>query len=87
MNISMLLKIFIKNISNHPEYRSMEDRLSINRTGSNETPLVSEIPSIIHDENVVITSEQGKKPVSILSDEFCEEQAFLYLAPKSKFIS
>ena len=26
-----------------------------------------------------------KKPVSILHDEFCEEQAFPYLLPKSKF--
>ena len=65
----------------------MEDRGSINRTGSNETPLVSEIPFIINDENVIIASEQRKKPVSILSDEFCEEQAFFYLAPKGKLIS
>ena len=65
----------------------MEDRGSINRTGSNETPLVLEIPFIINDENVITASEQRKKPVSILSDEFCEEQAFFYLAPKGKFIS
>ena len=28
---------------------------------------------------------QGKKVVAILSDEFCENQAFPYLLPKGKF--
>ena len=28
---------------------------------------------------------KGKKTVSILNDEFCEEQAFPYLLPKGKF--
>ena len=60
----------------------MEDRGSINRTGSNETPLVSQIPFIINDENVIIASEQRKKPVSILSDEFCEEQAYFLSCSK-----
>ena len=54
-------------------------------TGSNETALVSEVPSIINDENVIIAPGQGKKAVSILSDEFCEEEAFSYLLPKGKF--
>ena len=57
----------------------------MHRTGSNETALVSEIPSIIKDEKVIIAPVQGKKPVSILNDEFCEEQAFPYLLPKGKF--
>ena len=57
----------------------------MHRTGSSETDLVSEIPSIINDKNVIITLEQGKKPVSILSYEFCEEQAFPYLLPMGKF--
>ena len=57
----------------------------MHRTASNETTLVSDIPNIINDENVIIAKGQGKKPVSILSDEFCEEQAFLYLLLKGKF--
>ena len=57
----------------------------MHRTGSNETALVSEFPSIINDENVIIAPGQGKKPVSILTEEFCEEQAFPYLLPKGKF--
>ena len=40
------------------------------RTGSNETALVSKIPY---------------KPVSILSNEFCGEQAFSYLLSKGEF--
>ena len=52
----------------------------MHRTASNETALVSEISFIINDENV-----KEKKPVSILSDEFCKEQAFLHLLPKGKF--
>ena len=40
-----------KIISNEPEYGSVQDPLSMHRTGSNETALVSEIPSVIDDEN------------------------------------
>ena len=46
---------------------------------------VSEIPSINNEEKVLIALGQGKKTVSILSNEFCEEQAFPYLLPKGKF--
>ena len=46
----------------------------MHRTGSNETDLVSEIASIINDENVIIAPGQEKKTVSILNDEFCEKQ-------------
>ena len=55
------------------------------RTGSNEANFVSQIPSIINDEVLKVTLEQGKKPVSILNDELSEEQAFPYLLPKGKF--
>ena len=67
------------------EFTSVEDPLNMYRTASNETTLVSEIPNIINDENVIIAPAQGKTPVSILKDEFCEEQAFPHLLPKGKF--
>ena len=57
----------------------------MHRTASNKTALVSETLYIDNNENVVIASGQGEKPVSILSDEFCEEQALPYLLPKGKF--
>ena len=44
----------------------------MHRTASNEVALVLEIPYIINGKNVIIAPGQGKKPVSILSDEFCE---------------
>ena len=56
----------------------------MHRTGSNKRAL-AEIPSIINEENVIIAPGQGKNPVSILSDKFCEEQAFRYVLVKDKF--
>ena len=53
--------IHTKVISNETEYGSVEDPLSMHRAGSNETALVSEIPSIINDENVITAPGQGKK--------------------------
>ena len=47
----------------------------MHRTASNEKTLVSKIPNIIHGENVIFAPGQGKKPVSISSNKFCEEQA------------
>ena len=48
----------------------------MHRSASDETTLVSEIPNIISEKHVITVPGQGKNPVSILSDEFCEEQAF-----------
>ena len=56
--------IHTKVISNETEYGSVEDPLSMHRTGSNEASLVSKIPSMINNENVIIAPAQGKKPVS-----------------------
>ena len=67
------------------EFASDEDPLKMHRTASNEITLVSEIPNIINNKNNTIAPGQRKTPVSILSDEFCEEQAFPYLLPKGKF--
>ena len=66
------------------EFASVEDLLNMQRIASNERFLVFQIQNIINDENVIIAPGQGKK-VSVLSDEFCEEQAFPYLLPKGKF--
>ena len=67
------------------EFASVEDPLNMYRTASNGTTLVSEIPNTINEENVTIAPGQGKIPVSVLRDEFCEEQAFPHLLPKGKF--
>ena len=56
----------------------------MNRIASDEATLVSEINNMIDVEYVII-ARGGKKPVSILIDEFCEEQVFPHLLPKDKF--
>ena len=93
-NVGVLLKKIVfdgkemtENINNssETELTSLEDPLNVHRTISNESNHVSEIPNIINDENVIFATGQGKKLVSILSDGFCEEQAFPYLLPKSIF--
>ena len=40
--------------SNGTEYGSVKNPLSIHRTASNETAIVSEIPNTINDENIII---------------------------------
>ena len=67
------------------EYASVEDPLNIQRTASNETTLVSDIPNIVSNQNIITAPGQGKTPVSVLSDEFYEEQAFPYLPSTGKF--
>ena len=55
------------------------------RTASNNATLVSQIPNIITDENLMIAPGQGKTQISILSGEFCEENAFFSFLPRDKF--
>ena len=57
----------------------------MHRTATNETTLISEIPNLINEEDVIVAPDLGKSPVSILGDELCEEQAFPYFLPKGKF--
>ena len=54
-----------------------EDFLSMHRTASNETALISEIPNIINEENVFVAPGEEKKSASILSDEFAKKKHFL----------
>ena len=49
-----------------------EDPLTRHRVASNETALVSEIPNIVENENLIVAPGQGKTPVAIPKDEFCE---------------
>ena len=55
-----------KIVSNETERGSAEDPLSMQRTESNETAIVSGIPSITNDENVIIAPGQGKKQFQFL---------------------
>ena len=61
------------------EFASVEDHLNMHRTASNKTTLVFQIPNIINEENVIIAPGQGKTPVSILNDEFCEGHSYFHI--------
>ena len=67
------------------EYASVEDLLNMHRTVSNKTTLISEIPNVNNEEDVIVALGQRKKPALILTDEIYIEQAFPYLPPKGKF--
>ena len=56
----------------------MDDPLNLHRVAANETTLISDIPGIIDEDNKTIAPGQGKIPLSILRDDYCEQRAFLY---------
>ena len=60
-----------------------EDFINMHSTALNETPLVFEIESTINKETFIIAPGQGKIPVSILNNKFCDK--FPHLFPKDKF--
>ena len=65
-----------KNVNNRKEieFAPVEGPLNMYIIASNETTLASKIPNIVNEVNGAT-----KNTFSILSDEFCEEQAFPYL--------
>ena len=62
----------INDTEEESKYAYVEDSLNMHRIVSNETTLISEIPDIINEENVIITPGQGNIVVSISSDKVCE---------------
>ena len=62
-----------------------ENNLDEFKFDSSQNVLVSNIPHVVENENLIIAPGQGKSPVSILNDEFCEELAFPHLFPTGKF--
>ena len=63
----------------------MDDPLNLHRAAANEATLIPEIPGIIDEDNITIAPGQGKTPLSILHDDYCEKLAFPYLFPTEKF--
>ena len=65
---------------------TLDDSLSEFRTPSIENTFVSEIPSACEmEEGIVVAPGEGKKPVSILNDKFCEELGHPHLFPTGKY--
>ena len=72
-------------VKNKPNFELLDDPLNLHRLAANETTLTAEIPSIIGEDNITIAPMQGKTPLSILRDDYCEGLAFPYLFPTGKF--
>ena len=65
---------------------SLDDPLSECRIPSMETTFVSEIPSACEmEEGIVVAPDEGKKPVSILNDKFCEELGHPHMFPTGHY--
>ena len=63
-----------------------EDPLSLYRSTVSETVMISETPNIlIDDESAIVAPGEGKTPVSLTDDEYCEELAHPHLFPTGKF--
>ena len=55
------------------------------KLSASEMTLISDIPNAFEDENLVVAPGEGKTPISLLSDEFCEELSHPHLFPTGKF--
>ena len=77
--------IHSEQVQNKLNFEMLNGSLNLRRTAVNETTLISEIPSIIDEDNIPVAPEQGETPRSILRDDYCEELAFLYLFSQGKF--
>ena len=63
-----------------------EDPLAQFQTPSAEKTITTEIPTLDElEEGIVIAPGEGKKPLSILHDDYCEEMAHPHLFPTGKF--
>ena len=71
--------------TNDQNMEEQEPPLDKMRVASNETLLISHIPCAQDEENVTIAPGEGQKPLSILSDKYCEELAFPYLLPRGRY--
>ena len=72
-------------IENKLNFELLDDPLKLHGVAASETTLISEILDIIDEDNIAIAPGQGKTPLPILRDDYCEELAFPYLFPTEKF--
>ena len=59
-----------------------ENPLDAHRLGAHETTLISNMPQ---SEELTIAPGEGKQPMSILNDQYCEELAHPHLFPTGNF--
>ena len=63
-----------------------EDPLSTFRDPSTKTTIISEVPSNCElEQEITIAPGEGKYPISVLNDKFCEELAHAPLFPSGRY--
>ena len=56
------------------------------RSPSVETTIISEVPSNCElEQEIIIAPGEGKQPVSVLNEKFCEENAHPHLFPSGRY--
>ena len=73
------------NNDKYNDFEEIDNPLDQYRIGANETALIPTIPCQINEEDVTIAPGEGIKPISILTDQNCEELAHPNLFPNGKF--
>ena len=72
-------------VENKLNFQLLDDPLNLHRVAANETSLISELSSIIDEDNIIIAPGQGNTSLSILHADFSEELASPYLFITGKF--
>ena len=62
-----------------------ENPLDEYRAGANESSLTSIVPHQINENDITLAPGEGKSPISMITDENCEELSFPHLFPSGKF--
>ena len=71
--------------SDFSQLEETEDPLDEHRVGANESSLISIVPHQINENDITLAPGEGKSPISMLTDENCEELSFPHLFPSGKF--
>ena len=68
-------------IVENESFESVDDPLNADKATGYETILIPQIPRIIEDDHVIMTTGQGETPVLVLNGDHCEE-----LQPFTKYL-
>ena len=66
-------------------FKEAEDPGNLHRTATTEASLISEVLHLVDENKIILAPGQNETPLSILSDDHCEELAFPHLFPGSKY--
>ena len=72
-------------LSNDLCLEEIDNAFDQHRIGANNSALIPTIPCQINEEDITIVPCEGIRPLSILTDKYCEELAHPHLFPTGKF--